>query len=71
MKYLIIYLLIGILITTLTIKAMFDDQIYLEKLMYEYKRKPSSIFAACIVVTVVWPYCLLLSIRKSIKRHKK
>lgn len=63
-KYLMIYVLIGFFITTLTIKVMLDSPSDKEKLLNYFKTTPMSVILGCIAASLIWPTCFL-------KRKKK
>ena len=59
MKWIIIYLLIGVLFTTISIKMILDDNENREKLFGYLKRSVIPVMASFCFVALVWPLIVL------------
>ena len=59
MKWIIIYLLIGVLFTTISIKVILDDNENREKLFGYLKRSVISVMAGFCFVALIWPLIVL------------
>lgn len=62
MKWIIVYLLIGILITTIGIKLVLDDESSNKKMTGYFQKSAHSVIAAFMVVAVFWPLMLIYTI---------
>lgn len=62
MKWLIIYLLIGVLITTISVKLTLDDESSNKKISGYFQKSASSVIAAFMVVAAFWPLMIIYAI---------
>lgn len=61
MKWIIVYLLIGVLITTIGIKLTLDDENSNKKVTGYFQKSASAVIAAFMVVAAFWPLVLIYS----------
>lgn len=59
MKWVIVYLLIGVLITTIGVKLMLDDENSNKKVTGYFQKSASAVIAAFMIVAAFWP-CVLI-----------
>lgn len=62
MKWLVVYLLIGVLITTIGVKLALDDESSNKKINGYFQKSASSVIAAFMVVAAFWPLILIYSL---------
>ena len=62
MKWIIVYLLIGVLITTIGLKLMLDDENSKKKVTGYFQKSASAVIAAFMVVAAFWPLILIYGI---------
>lgn len=62
MKWTIIYLLIGILITTIGVKLMLDDESSNKKISGYFQKSASAVIVALMVAAAFWPLMLIYAI---------
>lgn len=62
MKWIIVYLLIGVLITTIGVKLMLDDENSKKKVTGYFQKSATSVIAAFMVVAAFWPLILIYGI---------
>lgn len=61
MKWLIVYLLIGVLVTTIGIKLTLDDEAGSKKITGYFQKSASAVMSAYIVIAMFWPLVLIYS----------
>ena len=62
MKWLVVYLLIGVLVTTIGIKLLLDDETGNKKITGYFQKSASAVIAAFMVVATFWPLILIYGI---------
>lgn len=68
MKWIILYFLIGILLTTIGVKLMIDEDTMTE-VTKEYPK--SQIVSALVVITIIWPYFMWKLIKRTDEKLKE
>ena len=62
MKWLIVYLLIGVLVTTISVKLLLDDEAGSKKMAGYFQKSAPSVIAAYMVIAAFWPLILIYSL---------
>lgn len=68
MKWIALYFLFGILLTTIGVKLMIDQDT-IDEVLKEYPK--SQIIASLVIIAVIWPYFLCKLLRRANEKIKE
>ena len=68
MKWIIIYMLIGALITTFILKLIIDDENSSKELTGYFKKSAMAVMVACCFMTAFWPFILICALNRTGKK---